>query len=641
MQSKISCFNKTIFKKNLTRFWPFAVLYGVYLIFAHPLILYVALSAGRNMGGNEQWNSVANHLTAMTEPISILIFAIVMMTAVFGYLFQSRSANMLHTFPVTRGELYVTNFVSAWILMLIPQFLAALAMNMVVLGKVNGLIWAVWAWFGITAGETLFFLGLAVFSVMLSGQLLPAAVLYMVWNLLYVAVVGLIDAVAELFIFGLNGELISLNAHVLFPAARLMRYVGFQIGGTEQTQYLLVKGTGTLAGYLLVGLLFAAAAYYAYRKRSLECAGDFLSFRFTRPIFRWGIAIIGGAAASLIVAVILSDGRGARNHAVTLFIIWLVIFSGILFFVAEMFIEKSFRVFKRRTAIECVSCIAVLLVGISLLHFDIFGVESYVPDVSKVEMVELSGDGSASFESEEDIEKITEFHRLILEHIDECKKLTDENRMDNTDFLYVGIHYRMTNGKQVDRGYSLWIDDKEYMKELWKAFSMLMYDSEATKRSLFGMNYDELNWKVTNVTLNYYTNEGEMYEPVYGSEEELSRFYEAALADIEAGAFTNTDILYENGEASVRMGSSEDGIPMDAIITLGLMTDQPRENIRFAGSSYISELQDVIGGSRTGSATETFLYLNSKCTNLIKVLIDMDVIEKAEDLSVAATKTRS
>ena len=91
---------------------------------------------------------------------------------------------------------------------------------------------------------------------------------------------------------------------------------------------------GTLAGYLLVGLLFAAAAYYAYRKRSLECAGDFLSFRFTRPIFRWGIAIIGGAAASLIVAVILSDGRGSRNHAVTLFIIWLVIFSGILFFVS-------------------------------------------------------------------------------------------------------------------------------------------------------------------------------------------------------------------------------------------------------------------------------------------------------------------
>ena len=44
MQSKISCFNKTIFKKNLTRFWPFAVIYGVYLMMVHPMVAYLEIS---------------------------------------------------------------------------------------------------------------------------------------------------------------------------------------------------------------------------------------------------------------------------------------------------------------------------------------------------------------------------------------------------------------------------------------------------------------------------------------------------------------------------------------------------------------------------------------------------------------------
>lgn len=629
MQSKISCFNKTIFIKNLTRFWPFAVLYAAYLIFAHPLALYVELAHHFFGEMNDSWDKVANHFAGLTEPVSVFIFAIIMATAVFGYLLQSRSANMLHAFPVTRGELYVTNFVSALVLMLIPQFLTALATNFVIIGKVPGLIWAVWAWFGITAGETVFFMGLAALAVMFTGQLLPAVVFYMIWNFLYVAVVGLIDAVAELFVFGLSGNLIGLRAHVLFPLARFLRYVGFDVNTMNKAPYLEVAGMGTLFVYVLAGLIFAAAAYYAYRKRALECAGDFLSFGFTKPIFRWGAAILAGGALSLVVTAIVCDGRGSQSHAATLFTIWLVIFSAVLFFVAEMFIEKSFRVFKKRMAVECVSCIAVLLVGVALLNFDVFGVESYVPDMSEVAMAEVSGDGWASFESAEEMEKIAALHQLILERVDEHKKKEDGGYGETDTFFGVGIHYRMKDGKQVDRFYSLWLDDKEYADRIWSSFSELMYDREAVKRSYFGMNYEELDWKVADVALEYFAQGNDLYCPVYGTGEELQRFYEAALADIGAGAFSNGNAEYVDDHTIV-MHAGEDAFPMDATLSLTLMTEKPRESVRFAGMSEIYSQDD--GGEGTVTVT-TPLYLNSDCTHLINLLIEMGVIDSAQDLS--------
>ena len=210
MQSKISCFNKTIFKKNLTRFWPFAVLYGLYLIVAHPMVLYLSLVTNRiEDGGVQPTEIVGDHFMGMTEPISVFLVTVVIAIAVFSYLYQSRSANMMHAFPVTRTELFVTNYLSGLALLVIPQTLAALASNLVILGKANSMIWTVWAWFGITVGETIFFYSFACLMVMFTGQLLSAALFYMIWNFLYVASVTLIN-----FVSGRAFNKIQMNAEI-------------------------------------------------------------------------------------------------------------------------------------------------------------------------------------------------------------------------------------------------------------------------------------------------------------------------------------------------------------------------------------------------------------------------------------------
>ena len=185
MQSKISFFNPTVCKKNLTRFWPFALLYLVYLIIAHPLVIYTSFNQLIYYSSDMTAESlVYSHFVEMTEPVSIFLAAIVMAIAVFGYLYQSRSANMIHTLPVTRTQLYVTNYVSGLLLLIIPQFLGALLTNLVILDRAADTTWIVWGWFGVTAGETLFFYSFAVLMVMFTGQLLAAGLFYLSWKFL-------------------------------------------------------------------------------------------------------------------------------------------------------------------------------------------------------------------------------------------------------------------------------------------------------------------------------------------------------------------------------------------------------------------------------------------------------------------------
>ena len=638
MQSKISCFNKTIFKKNLTRFWPFAVIYGVYLMMVHPMVMYLEISNNMQNGmDTKPWQVVGDHFTGMTEPVSVFLVAIVIAAAVFGYLYQSRSANMIHAFPVTRTELFVTNYLSGLALMAIPQLLAALATNLVIIGKANSMIWAVWTWFGITFGETIFFFGFACFVVMFTGQLLAAGLFYMILNFLYVASVMLINAVGELMIYGLSGALISAISHPLFPVAYLLRKVGFYMDGSTQIYH--VQGISTLLIYAGVGLILTAFAWYIYQKRRIECAGDFLSMKWTMPVFRWGTAFVVGAAGALCWTYLTGEYT-SQNRMVTKFVIFLVICAAILYFVAEMFVEKSFRVFKKRIAMECVSCVAVLIVGVGLLQFDVFGIESYVPQTEEIRQVALSGNGNVSYEDASDVEQVRALHKLIVDHRKDQKAQMRNGAMEWTETVgdadgsasaenayyydYIGITYTLKNGKNVSRSYRIVTNDASYKELLMAQCEGLFNDPEALKRSYFGMNYKELNWQLIGAGVErarvdaqggyFFDN-----DPVYGSQEDLQKLFDAVLADFDSGAFSEYGW---NGESKI-----------SANISLTLRTDHKREEIRFAnGSEYMS----YFDGEELPNGTQMYssLHLTDRCTNTINALIELGEIESADDLRV-------
>ena len=119
MKLKTSFFNKTIFAKNLTLFWPIWTVYLLFLLAMLPLNLLIRFQ--RQVGTQRIGYSLEQrNLAELNEVLSqlnltmvaVFIVAGILAMALFNYLFNSRSANMIHALPVTRGELFGTNVIS-------------------------------------------------------------------------------------------------------------------------------------------------------------------------------------------------------------------------------------------------------------------------------------------------------------------------------------------------------------------------------------------------------------------------------------------------------------------------------------------------------------------------------------------------
>ena len=119
MQSKTSFFNKTVFKKNLTRFAP---VWGVYTLC---LVLGVFLLYSN--GGTAKQFHFARNMADMVQVMAVvnLGYALIVAQLLFGDLYNSRMCNMLHAFPLRRESWFVTNIVTGLVFSLVPTLVMA------------------------------------------------------------------------------------------------------------------------------------------------------------------------------------------------------------------------------------------------------------------------------------------------------------------------------------------------------------------------------------------------------------------------------------------------------------------------------------------------------------------------------------
>ncbi len=628
-----------IFKKNLTRFWPFMLIYMIYLVILYPMVLHLNFSDYHDTSAAKL---VAGHFASLRDPISIFLIALVMAMAMFSYLYQSRSANMMHAFPVTRTQLFVTNYLSGLVMLLVPQIICTLLTNLVILGKADEMIWVAWAWLGITAGETLFFYSFACLMVMFTGQLFTSALFYFIWNFVYVAAVFLINATGAVFMYGVSFGAIEFQYTPLFPLGYMMSHVGFVYNG-QLLEFGLDKGMGVWTVYLVVAVLFTVLAWYIYQNRRIECAGDFLSMKWTAPVFRWGVVLIGGTASALFFSYMLLGEGGSWNGRIARFVIFLVLIGAALFFVSEMFIEKSVRVFRKRIITECVCCIAVLLVGAALLQFDVFGIESYVPQAGAVENVTLGWQNrEVSYETPEQIGQFCELHELLTEHVSDQKRHTDGNAgytsvVENGDvwYGYITLTYTLSDGSRVSRQYNVATTDAAFSDELQKQLTELTSDHTGYLADYLGYNYEEIGWKLQGIGIEGVTTESDSEAAEIATEyttsytydeigyvdekEQLELLAEAIYADIDAGALVPQQ---DNGSYS----------HIDLDVSMSFTAKADIADIRYGEASSAGySLQQGTAG-----VLDCYMNLNltDRCTHTIDALIRLGLIDSAEELHI-------
>ena len=147
-----------------------------------------------------------------------------------------------------------------------------------------------------------------------------------------------------------------------------------------------------------MGAVFVILSFFLYRSRRLESAGDVVAVRFMRPVFKYGAALCAGLALGYVTATILGEATLPYTA-----VVWTVVGC----FLAQMVLDKSFRVFhKWRGALAVGAVMAVLA---ACVEFDLTGFETWLPEAEKVDsaVIDTLYSSGASFYDDGDLQNVT------------------------------------------------------------------------------------------------------------------------------------------------------------------------------------------------------------------------------------------
>jgi hypothetical protein len=193
-----------------------------------------------------------------------------------------------------------------------------------------------------------------------------------------------------------------------------------------------------------LGIVFLALSLHAYRRRNLECAGDFIAIPWLAPIFLVLYTLCCGACCHGFFSLFV------REESYVFFILGFIIG----FFTGHMLLERTVRIFRKKTFLGFVIFILVFISSFLVVLFDLFGIVRWVPNVEQVKGVNIS-DGTYYYTSynldlltdPQQIVDILQIHQYGIEHRNEGD--------DSQDGMRVYITYAMADGTYRQRVYNI------------------------------------------------------------------------------------------------------------------------------------------------------------------------------------------
>ena len=450
MKLRTSFFNRTLYRKNFTRFGPIWAIYSIILFLYFSVIAGLGSTYIRCLNGADM---------AVCMSVVNLIYAGVLGIFLFGDLFNTRHCNMLHSFPQRRETIFFTNLASAFTFSLVPNFIIAL-ISIPFMG--SGWLVSV-GWFLAGILTFLFYMGCALLAVMLTGNRLGFLAVYTLLNFLSLVFLWFGKTIFMPILFGIR---IPEQPFVLFcPTYNILQagdlvdvviedvdtFGAYVSVAPSNREFTVSLGSGW--GYLLicaaVGVIFGTLALVLYRKRKLETAGDFIAFKAIEPIFLVLFTLGVGAFFQMFSEVF---GYGSQY-------IFLTMGLTVGFFGCLMLLNKTTQVFNLRTFRNFGIFAATLAAVLIVTKLDPMGITRKIPEAEDVDYVCVGKTYASAnhmweeikLNDPEEIETIRNVHQYAID--DQEGHVSNEG--DSIYYLDIGIDYTLTNGKIISRYYSI------------------------------------------------------------------------------------------------------------------------------------------------------------------------------------------
>lgn len=624
MKSKTSCFNAAIFKKNISHYWPVWVLFLCYLFVILPVNIWTDATNAyyfENVTAAVRDKQVIGEAIRFAiAPGPVFLFAAVMALAVFSYLYTARNANAIHALPVNRLELFVTNYVSGLLFLLVPELLAFVAAVMVCLANQISAIEYLFWWLLCVGGVSFFAYSFAVFVAMFTGLAFAMPFYFVIANYLYVGCMYLVYAVKNLICYGLmdsawNPGKSCILSPLYYLSNNLRARVIYDDNGTAAG--ISVTGWELVAGYAVAAIVLTVAAYWLYKRRQIENAGDFVSIAAVKPVFRWGVALCGGTALTLFAMGIIQEALGKVNPFPYL-LVCMLFFCGFCFWLAEMLLQKNFRVFRKKKLAEWVAVLAVSVCFVLLFRLDVFGIEKRVPDLTEVRTAFVNMDYPVELK-EEELPELLELHREIIQN---KKEYQENERAKEGKYYYTTLRYYLKNGEVLERRYALPVTETYLAEEESPAAKILAWEKqpERLKQQVLGLAYGSNEYYTGYMDL--FSEDGETMT-YYFERDELEQLAEAIEKDVEEGNFNAYQLLSEQQEKE----SYANGIGMNYYNPDNSYSIWDYYNNY---SNYQGKNSGISGNGWYETYTDNSIYLNfgEECVNVIQTLENLGVINE-------------
>ncbi len=459
MKSKASYFNlnKNVFIEDMRRFWGISALYSIVLLFSSvfPILMtYSTLSEHGYFLINRILNN-GNFLPFLFLTTAPLAAAVL----IFRYLQNNNSTAVIHAFPFTRKELFVTHCISGIIIISLPVIINGLLLLLIKKPVYSTELVpvdifttaAILKWVGQSLLIAISGFSIAVFAGIISGTSLLQTIFGAGFLFLLPAIGTLLLFYFDHFFFGFNsGWKMSQLVINLSPITSILDHNDAQFS------------SGFIILYILLTIILLAASYILYMFRKLERSTDSIAFDFLKPLFKYSVSFCGMTVLG-IYFIGLSENRIFGMY------LGFIVGSLIAYIIAEMVVEKTIWVFKHLKGYLFFLIIAALFV--TLIQTDITGYERRLPVFDKIESVYYGNFPSDDREfhtlmSEDNIESSLEFHQTI---VDNRKWL---ERDPSSETYNITLNYLMKDGKVFTRQYTLpyeFFKHNPYVKKVYES----------------------------------------------------------------------------------------------------------------------------------------------------------------------------